>query len=54
MAGLGVDAYRFSIAWPRVQPDGHGKPFPGGLDFYDRLVDGLIERGIAPLPTLFH
>ncbi|MFI1381617.1 GH1 family beta-glucosidase [Embleya sp. NPDC020886] len=54
MADLGVDAYRFSIAWPRIQPDGRGKPNPAGLDFYDRLVDALIERGITPTPTLFH
>ncbi|GCD98754.1 GH1 family beta-glucosidase [Embleya hyalina] len=54
MAGLGVDAYRFSIAWPRVQPDGRGRPNPAGLDFYDRLVDALIARGITPTPTLFH
>ncbi|WP_317620689.1 GH1 family beta-glucosidase [Actinoplanes sp. KI2] len=54
MAELGVDAYRFSIAWPRIQPDGHGKPNPDGLDFYDRLIDGLLARGIAALPTLFH
>jgi beta-glucosidase len=54
MADLGVDAYRFSIAWPRVQPAGRGAPNPAGLDFYDRLVDALIERGITPTPTLFH
>jgi len=51
---LGVDAYRFSIAWPRVQPDGSGPPNAAGLDFYDRLVDALLERGIAAVPTLFH
>jgi beta-glucosidase len=51
---LGVDAYRFSIAWPRIQPSGEGEPNPAGLDFYDRLVDGLLGRGIAALPTLFH
>jgi beta-glucosidase len=54
MADLGVDAYRFSIAWPRIQPSGTGRPDPRGLDFYDRLVDALQERGIAALPTLFH
>jgi beta-glucosidase len=54
LAGLGVDAYRFSIAWPRVQPDGRGPANPKGLDFYERLVDGLLERGITPFPTLFH
>jgi beta-glucosidase len=52
-AGLGLDAYRFSIAWPRVQPD--GRVFNrAGLDFYDRLVDGLLARGLTPFPTLFH
>jgi beta-glucosidase len=54
MAGLGVDAYRFSIAWPRVQPTGSGAANPAGLDFYDRLVDALLARGIRPLPTLYH
>ncbi|MET0425297.1 MAG: GH1 family beta-glucosidase [Actinoplanes sp.] len=54
LADLGVDAYRFSIAWPRIQPDGAGPPNPKGLEFYDRIVDGLLERGIAPMPTLFH
>src|SRR5262249_12713698 len=48
LAWLGVDAYRFSIAWPRVQPHGHGPADTRGLDFYDRLVDGLLERGIQP------
>ncbi|MET8824698.1 GH1 family beta-glucosidase [Streptomyces sp. NPDC004610] len=47
LAGLGVDAYRFSISWPRVNS-------PGGLDFYDRLVDALCAAGIRPVPTLFH
>jgi len=47
IAGLGVDAYRFSISWPRVNS-------PGGLDFYDRLVDELTAAGIRPVPTLFH
>lgn len=54
MAALGVDAYRFSIAWPRVQPSGSGAPNPEGLGFYDRLVDALLAHGIAPTPTLFH
>ncbi|GAA4087421.1 GH1 family beta-glucosidase [Actinomadura miaoliensis] len=54
LAGLGVDAYRFSIAWPRVQPTGRGPANPAGLDFYDRLVDALLERGIAPAATLYH
>jgi beta-glucosidase len=54
IAGLGVDAYRFSVAWPRVQPDGTGPANPAGLAFYDRLVDGLLERDVAPVATLFH
>jgi beta-glucosidase len=53
LAWLGVDRYRFSIAWPRVQPDGTGVE-PRGLAFYDRLVDGLLARGIEPLVTLYH
>lgn len=51
---LGVDAYRFSIAWPRVQPAGSGAWNPAGLAFYDRLTDGLLERGITPHVTLYH
>lgn len=51
---LGVDSYRFSIAWPRVQPLGYGAWNPEGLAFYDRLVDGLLARGIAPHITLYH
>ena len=51
---LGLGAYRFSISWPRVLPSGRGKPNPKGLDFYSRLVDELLENGIAPFPTLFH
>ncbi|MFI6158113.1 GH1 family beta-glucosidase [Kitasatospora sp. NPDC051170] len=54
MRGLGLDGYRFSIAWPRVQPTGRGAVNPAGLAFYDRLVDALLEAGITPLPTLFH
>ncbi|BFU45020.1 GH1 family beta-glucosidase [Krasilnikovia sp. MM14-A1004] len=54
VALLGADAYRFSIAWPRVQPDGTGAPNAKGLDFYDRLVDGMLARGIEALPTLYH
>ncbi|WUH99195.1 GH1 family beta-glucosidase [Spirillospora sp. NBC_00431] len=54
MAGLGVGSYRFSIAWPRVQPPGRGPVNPKGLDFYDRLVDGLLAAGIAPAATLYH
>lgn len=54
MAELGLRAYRFSIAWPRIQPDGRGEPNAAGLDFYDRLVDGLLSRGIEPWATLYH
>ncbi|MEV4746153.1 GH1 family beta-glucosidase [Streptosporangium sp. NPDC049248] len=54
MSGLGVNSYRFSIAWPRVQPDGKGAINQAGLDFYDRLTDALRERDIVPAATLFH
>jgi beta-glucosidase len=54
MASLGLPAYRFSIAWPRVIPDGSGAVNPEGVAFYDRLVDGLLARGISPLATLYH
>ncbi|WP_435882239.1 GH1 family beta-glucosidase [Streptomyces kronopolitis] len=54
LRGLGVGAYRFSVAWPRVMPDGSGAVNAAGLDFYDRLVDELLAAGIAPVPTLFH
>lgn len=52
---LGVDAYRFSIAWPRIFPAGRGaQPEVCGLDFYDRLVDGMLARGLQPWATLYH
>ncbi len=54
IAGLGVDAYRFSISWPRVRPTGDGAWNEAGLAFYERLVDGLISRGIQPHLTLNH
>jgi beta-glucosidase len=54
MAELGLRAYRFSIAWPRIQPMGAGPANVAGLDFYDRLVDGLLARGIEPWATLYH
>ena len=54
MRELGLRAYRFSVAWSRVLPEGKGRINQKGLDFYDRLVDALLERGIEPLLTLFH
>ncbi len=54
MQALHLQAYRFSIAWPRVLPEGRGRLNPAGLDFYERLVDGLLARGIAPYVTLYH
>lgn len=54
MADLGVNAYRLSIAWPRVMPEGTGAVNEKGLGFYDKLVDSLLEKGIDPWVTLFH
>ncbi|HET7027967.1 MAG TPA: GH1 family beta-glucosidase [Candidatus Limnocylindrales bacterium] len=54
MAELGLNAYRFSIAWPRLFPEGRGRLNRRGLAFYDRLVDALLEHDIAPLATLYH
>jgi beta-glucosidase len=54
MASLGTRAYRFSVAWPRIQPDGRGKTEPRGLDHYRRLVDTLNRAGIEPVLTLYH
>ena len=54
MKELGVGAYRFSIAWPRVMPDGRGPVNQAGLDHYDRLVDALLAAGITPYPTVYH
>ena len=51
---LGVAAYRFSVAWPRVVPEGVGAVNEKGLDFYDRLVDGILDRGLTPYCTLYH
>src|SRR4029450_8430603 len=54
MKELGLDAFRFSIAWPRVLPEGGGGVHPQGLASYDRLVDALLEHEIEPFATLFH
>jgi beta-glucosidase len=54
LASLGVRAYRFSVSWPRVQPDGRGPANQRGLDFYRRLVDPLVGHGIEPVVTLYH
>jgi len=54
IAGLGFDAYRFSIAWPRIQADGTGPANRAGIDFYRRLAEHLLERGVTPWATLYH
>ncbi len=54
MRDLGIRAYRFSIAWPRIQPTGTGAPLPAGLDFYRRVLEALHEAGIEPIPVLYH
>jgi beta-glucosidase len=54
MRELGLNAYRFSIAWPRIVPEGRGRVNTAGLDFYDRFVDELLENGIEPFATLYH
>ena len=54
VAGAGFDVYRFSTSWARVLPEGRGQPNPQGLDFYDRLVDGMLARGLKPAATLYH
>lgn len=50
----GFEGYRFSLAWPRLIPEGTGAVNPAGLDFYDRLIDGMLERGLKPFATLYH
>ena len=54
MRQLNLNAYRFSISWPRIFPNGYGRFNEAGLDFYSRLVDGMLERGIEPFLTLYH
>ena len=54
VAGLGVRWYRFSLSWPRIVPDGGTEVNKQGLDYYERLVDGLLERGVTPMATLYH
>ena len=54
MRSLGIRSYRFSIAWPRVLPEGRGSVNRRGLDFYDCLIDGLLAREISPVVTLYH
>jgi beta-glucosidase len=54
MADLGLQTYRFSISWSRVMPDGRGQVNRAGVDWYQRLVDELLQNGITPCPTLFH
>ncbi|HET7595758.1 MAG TPA: family 1 glycosylhydrolase, partial [Burkholderiales bacterium] len=54
MRSLGLKAYRFSVAWARVLPQGRGRVNEAGVDFYERLVDTLLENGIAPMVTLYH
>ncbi len=54
MRDLGAGGYRFSLSWSRIVPDGRGPANPAGLDFYDRLIDGLLESGVAPMVTLYH
>ncbi|KAG1647633.1 Beta-glucosidase A [Nymphon striatum] len=54
VANAGLDSYRFSTSWARVLPEGRGTPNPEGLDYYDRLTDAMLERGLKPCVTLYH
>src|SRR5579875_3485062 len=54
ISGLNLGAYRFSVSWPRIQADGRGPANQAGLDHYRRLADGLLDRGITPVVTLYH
>ncbi|WP_314374949.1 GH1 family beta-glucosidase [Sphingomonas paucimobilis] len=54
MRNLGIKAYRMSIAWARIFPEGRGKPNPKGIDYYNRVIDALLEAGIQPNVTMFH
>ena len=54
MQSMGLKAYRFSIAWPRILPNGRGEINAAGLDWYEQLVDALLEAGIEPWVTLYH
>ncbi|CAI9088630.1 OLC1v1023018C1 [Oldenlandia corymbosa var. corymbosa] len=54
MKDLGMDAYRFSISWSRIYPNGTGVPNPQGIDYYNNLIDSLVEKGIQPYATLYH
>ena len=54
MRGLGIGAFRLSVAWPRILPEGRGRVNQAGLDYYDRLVDELLANGVDPYVTLYH
>src|SRR5579875_248692 len=54
MRDMGLDAYRFSLRWSRILPDGTGRVNPAGLDFYDRLIDTILDSGLEPFVTLYH